>query len=169
MNNSIIANALRFLVLLLVQVLILNEIELHGFIHPYIYPLFILLLPFETPRWVQLLLGFIMGLLIDVYANTIGFHAAATVWLAFIRTTVQEVNKPSGGYEPEQRPLMFDMGVKWTLFYVGVSVLLHHFVLFSIEAGSFANVLSTLSKIFVSSLVSIFLMMLYQFIFVPKQ
>ncbi len=169
MNNVIFVNATRFLVLLLIQILVLNEIELHNFVYPFIYPLIILLLPFETPRWLEMVLAFFLGLLIDIYANTIGFHAAASVWLAFIRRGIMQLNAPAGGYEPEQKPVMAIMGFNWSIIYIGLGVLLHHLVLFFIEASSFEYVLSTLAKIGVSTLVSVFLMMLYQFITVPKQ
>jgi len=168
MNNAIVVNIVRFLGLLLLQILVLNEIELHGFIHPYIYPLFILLLPFETPRWAQLLSAFMLGLMVDIYANTIGFHAAASVWLAFIRTSIMQFNSPPGGYAPEQKPVLTIMGFNWSVIYIVAGVFLHHIVLFAIEAGSFTNILSTLGKIGASTIISSFLMMLYQFLFKPK-
>ncbi len=168
-NNPILINALRFLGLLMLQVLVLNEIELHGFVNPYIYPLFILLLPFETPHWLQLLLAFAIGLLIDIYANTIGFHAAASVAMAYIRPFLMQMFRPSGGYDNKEHPVMVVMGLNWTLFYITSAILLHHIILFSIEAGSFSNITGTLSKIGLGAIVSVFVMMLYQFILVPKQ
>jgi len=168
-NNPILVNALRFLGLLMLQVLVLNEIELHGFINPYIYPLFILLLPFETPHWLQLLLAFFMGLMVDIYANTIGFHAAASVAMAYIRPFLMQMFRPSGGYDNKEHPVMYTMGVNWTVFYVTSAVLLHHVILFSIEAWSIVNIPTTLTKIVIGVILSVFIMMLYQFILVPKQ
>ena len=169
MNKVILANLIRFLGLLLLQVLILDEIELHGFVNPYIYPLFILLLPLSVPHWLQLILGFAFGLLIDFYANTLGFHAAATVWLAFIRPYILRFNEPRGGYEPEHYPVLGIMGFRWTILYVSMAILLHHIVLFFIEISSFSDFQSTFFKIFLSTGVSIMMIMLYQFVVVPKR
>jgi rod shape-determining protein MreD len=67
MINNIITSILRFVVLILVQVLILNNIHLGGYINPYLYVLFILLLPIETPKWAVLILAFFLGLGVDIY------------------------------------------------------------------------------------------------------
>ena len=70
--NEIPKNLIRFVVLVLIQVMILNNIQVSGFINPYMYVLFILLLPFETPNWLLLLLSFFLGLSVDVAAITKG-------------------------------------------------------------------------------------------------
>ena len=81
-------NAGRFFFLVFFQVLILNNIQLGGYINPYFYIYFILLLPFETPRWLLLILSFLLGLTIDVFVNTPGVNAAACVLMAFARPFV---------------------------------------------------------------------------------
>jgi hypothetical protein len=50
---------IRFVVLVLVQVFILNNVHLGGFINPYIYILFIITLPFETPKWFLFVIAFL--------------------------------------------------------------------------------------------------------------
>ena len=77
MNNSL-KNSARFILLLLIQVIILNEIPpIHQFITPYLYFIFILWLPFGTSRIVTTLLGFAIGYTLDMFTNTPGLHAAA--------------------------------------------------------------------------------------------
>ncbi len=78
-------NIFRFILLVLLQVLVLNNIQFMGYINPYLYILFILSLPYQTPKWFVLLLGFRLGLTIDVCSNTMGMHAFATVFVAFLR------------------------------------------------------------------------------------
>ena len=80
--NVYIKNILRFCVIIILQVLILNKITLRwwsepGFpiFIPYVYPLFLLLLPFETPVWALLIIGFILGTTVDSFMNTAGMHA----------------------------------------------------------------------------------------------
>ena len=86
----------QFFLLLLFQVLILNNVALFwwsqpkGFpvFTPYIYPLFILLLPFEAPVWLLLIIGFVCGGIVDAFMNTPGMHAFAMVLIAYLRTNV---------------------------------------------------------------------------------
>jgi len=85
---TIIQNIIRFLLLVLFQVLVLNNIEFLGFINPYLYILFILSLPVQTPRWFALLLAFVLGLTIDTFSNTMGMHAFASVLICFLRNGI---------------------------------------------------------------------------------
>src|ERR1035438_10242339 len=87
MINKVVRNIIRFLVLILVQVIVLNNIQLNGFINPYIYILFIML-PFETPGWLLLVLSLVTGLTVDMFSNTLGMHAAACVFLGFCRPRI---------------------------------------------------------------------------------
>jgi hypothetical protein len=62
--NIILKNIIRFVVLVLIQVAILNNIQVSGFVNPYMYILFILLLPFEIPNWLLLVLSFFWDLVL---------------------------------------------------------------------------------------------------------
>lgn len=168
MTNIYLANAFRLLFLVLIQLLILNELELHGFIRPFIYPLFILLLPVKTPTWLLMLIGFGVGLLVDIYDNTVGFHAAACVLMAYCRPFLFSLNTPRDGYDNITSPVLHVMGLPWTLLFLGLSVVLHHFLLFFIEAGSLDTFIQTLSKIGLNTAFSLGLMLLYQFVTRPK-
>ncbi|MDD3744123.1 MAG: rod shape-determining protein MreD, partial [Lentimicrobiaceae bacterium] len=79
MKNNYVKDILRFIVLVAVQVLILNQIDFGGYIDPALYLLFILLLPFEVPGWLLLIASFSLGFCIDIFSHSIGLHAAASV------------------------------------------------------------------------------------------
>src|SRR5580658_7192394 len=117
MTTNILVQLFRFIILVGIQVLVLNNLELNGVFNPYIYPLFILLLPINTPKWLLLLLGFGTGLVIDMFSNTMGMHAAATTLLAYMRPYILNVLQPSGGYEPEDKPTLSNMGFRWFITY----------------------------------------------------
>lgn len=68
-----------------VSVLVLNKLNVSVYIHPYVYPMFLILLPFETPKWIMLPLAFAVGITIDMFNNTAGMHAAACVFIAYAR------------------------------------------------------------------------------------
>jgi len=88
MTIIFLKNIGRFVFLILFQVLILNNIQFSGYINPYFYIYFILLLPFETPRWLLLLSAFLLGLSLDAFTNTFGLNASACVLMAFARPFV---------------------------------------------------------------------------------
>ncbi len=161
-------NIVRFAILVLVQVLILNNIQVSDFIVPYFYVLFILLLPFETPKWLLLLSAFVLGLTIDLFMQTPGMHTAATVFMAFLRPKVLEMSAPRDGYEPGTYPRLYYYGFQWFLRYSVILVLAHHFVLFYIEVFRFSEFFSTLLRVLLSSLLSVILIMLSQYFIYRK-
>lgn len=85
MNSALISNIIRFILLLAAQVLIFNRIDLFGFINPFPYILFIILYPVNGNRSGLLISSFFLGLLMDMFWNSGGVHAAACVILAYYR------------------------------------------------------------------------------------
>jgi len=154
----VLQNIFSYLILVLFQVLVLNNIQFLGYINPYLYILFILTLPVQTPRWFTLVLAFAIGLTIDIFSNTPGTHAFATVLIAFLRsgtiklfTSIEEGNNPT--------PSFYTFGVSAFIKYVVLMVVIHHATLFFLEAFSFVNFWIVTSKIVLSSLFTILLIM----------
>jgi rod shape-determining protein MreD len=85
MINSILRLGLIFILLILFQVLLFNNIQFSGYVNPYVYIMFILLLPVEIPSWLLLLLSFATGLIMDFFSGSPGMHTSATVFAGFIR------------------------------------------------------------------------------------
>lgn len=165
MIEKIIRLTLNFFVLVFLQVLILNNIQLGGYINPYLYVLFILFLPLEIPNWFLLLLAFVLGLTIDMFSNTMGMHAAASVFMAFCRPHVLRIISPRDGYEPEKSPTLSNMGLNWFLAYSAILVVLHHLALFYIEVFRFSEFFSTLGRVLLSSVLTIALILISQYLF----
>lgn len=155
----------RFIILVLVQVVLLNNIRLGGYINPYIYVLFVMLLPVRAPKTLLLVLSFILGLTVDVFSNTLGLHAAATVFLGFARPGILRAISPREGYEADSSPTIKQMGLQWFLIYCVVMVLSHHIVLFFIEVFRFSEFFSTLTRAFLSSIITIIIIFISQFLF----
>ena len=167
-------NFLRFCLMVLIQALILNKITLRwwsqpqGFpiFVPLVYPLFILLLPFEASVPLLLILGFITGLSVDVFMNTAGIHAFATVLIAYLRTNVLSALLPKYLSEyPNQSPSVKNMGWMPFLVYSSFLVVLHHAAYFAIELWSFQNIGYLLLKIAASSATSIMFIIVYLLLF----
>ena len=161
-------NIWRFIVLVLLQVLIFNNIQLSGFINPYVYVIFIILLPFETPKWLLLVLGFLLGLSIDLFTNTPGFHAFATVLMAFVRPYILDFLSPRDNYEIGSFPRIYYYGFLWFLRYSAILIVIHHLSLFLIESFRFSYLYLTLYRSILSSMLTLVLIMVSQYVIYRK-
>ena len=169
MSNQYIRISLRFVILILVQVLFLNNIHFLGYINPYVYILFILLLPFETRRGVLLLLAFALGLSVDFFSNSLGIHAVACVFAAFFRPWVMSLITSRKEYEPGVEPSIADLGFQWFFMYSLILVSLHHLMLFLLEVFRFSNFFSTLGHSVLNALFTVLFIILSQYIFYRKK
>src|SRR5262245_41757686 len=139
MTVKIIQYIFQFILLVLLQVLVLNHIQLNGYINPYIYIYFILLLPVGISDSLLLLIAFTLGFCVDIFSSSGGMHSAATVFLAFCRPAVLKLIAPRDGYDLEIRLNAKTMGIKWFLTYASILVTLHHLTLFYIEVFRFSE------------------------------
>ncbi len=103
MINRILRFSLIFILLILLQVLLFNNIQFSGYVNPYVYIMFILLLPVEIPSWLLLIISFFTGLIIDLFTGTPGMHTSATVLAGFVRPYVLRIISPRDGYEARLR------------------------------------------------------------------
>jgi rod shape-determining protein MreD len=158
---------LMFAVLALLQVLLLNQIHLGGFLNPYIYILFILLLPISMQRYQVLLLSFLIGITIDWFSNTLGLHAASALLIGFLRTPVMKLTTIRE-IEQSDYPGLKQTGIKWFLTYVSVLVVIHEMFLFYLEVFSFDNFFRTLLRVFISSVFTIIIIVLSQYLVFRK-
>lgn len=165
MTIDIVKNIFRFFLLVLVQILILNNIQLSGYINPYLYVLFILMLPLDTPKWLLLIFSFLLGFTVDIFSDSSGMHAAAATFMGYVRPYVLDIIKPRGGYEFTSKPTISDMGINWFVAYSGILIFLHHLVYFFIEIFRFGELLSIVSRVVMSSIFTLILAIIVQLIF----
>jgi hypothetical protein len=170
MDSHVLKNIIRFIGIVLLQVLIFQRIDFGWeYISLIVYPMFILLLPFQTSRILLIILGFILGISIDIFYNSLGVHASATVFLAYIRPFVLKILEPANGYPVGTAPTKFHMGVNWFLIYSGILLFAHIFFYFSVEVFTYVYFLEILLKSIASFLISYFVILLHQFLFNPKK
>lgn len=148
---SIFRQALFFIFLVLLQVLLLNNIAFAGYLNPYAYILFILLLPVAMSRSYELLLAFALGFCIDIFENSGGVHIAATVLLAFLRRPVIRMATQKQGQDFDEI-LIERLPITSQSIYFALAIVLHHFALFSIESFGFGDLGSILARTFISAL-----------------
>jgi hypothetical protein len=138
-------------------------VQFSGFFNPYVYVLFIILLPLNTPRYASLILAFLLGLVIDIFSNSLGVHSAATVFVAYIRPLVIRVISARED-DRSNYPGLNQNKLSWFINYVFIIVFLHHAMLFYLEVYTFANFFNTLYRVILSSLFSITIIVLSQFL-----
>jgi hypothetical protein len=156
---------IQFILLVLVQVLVLNNIQFSGFINPFLYILFVLWLPIETPKWLVLVLSMSIGLAVDIFSDTLGMHTSASIFLGYCRPYILKAIAPREGYEVNQKPSIQDLGFNWFLAYSTLCVLLHHLFLFFVEVFRFSEPFSTIGRSLASAFFTLILILITQFFF----
>jgi len=165
MNPIITKNAFRFVFLLFLQVLVINHLQMSSLVTPFIYVLAILLLPFNTPRWLLLVSAFVFGFFLDIFSGTMGLNMSAALIIAFVRPTLLEMITFGREYDETDSPSIRTLGFDWFLAYASVMIVVHHAAIFFLETFRFTELTTTLLRIFYSSVATLFLVVLWQFLF----
>ncbi len=165
---NLVKYSIIFIVAVLLQVLLFNNILIFRVIAPFFYILFILLLPYYTPRALLLFLSFLLGFVIDIFTNTPGVHASACLLTGFVRPGVLQLITSRETLESVNAPRVENMGFQWFAGYALFIALIHHLFLFFIEAFTFESFLITMLRVILSSVLSVVLILLSQFIIFRK-
>ncbi len=160
MNPALLNNGFRFILLLLLQIIVFNQLRLGPlgpyFLHIYVFPLAYLLLPFRTPREIQFLLAFGIGLIVDLAMQSPGLHAGASVFTMAVRPLVLRVLEPRGGYDKLYSPTLQRYKWPWFASYMSILSLVHILFYFSMEVFTplfiGAILIKTLLSWFISNL-----------------
>ena len=144
----------RCIVVMLLQVLLFDQLQLLGVCHPYIYILCLLMMPITLPHSVDMIIGAIIGLVMDVFCNSLGIHTAACVLLMFIRPYLIGVIVNDKDRLNEQITLRA-IGMEAMIKYVIILVLIHHLTVFALGAWSWNHIGFVLLETLVSSLITI--------------
>ncbi len=160
MKVNYIIFSIWMLVLVALQVLVFNHIHLFFFATPYIYFFPILTLPTSVSRNRLLWIGFIVGLLVDIFSNTLGMNAASTVLIAFLRPSILKLSSPRDLNE-EYTPHADTMGRASYWKYVGMMLVIHHATFLTLLYFSFMHLGDLSIHIFSSVILSLFLYFIY--------
>ena len=168
MNRNAFLKILTFFAYLAAQVLFFDKVVLFDYIFCFIYVGFLLTFPFELPVISAMLIGFATGLSVDVFTNTLGLNAGASVALMFIRPSISRVLTPHGGYPNNVSPRPNSMGLSWFASYAIILIFVHHFILFFVEQGGFEMFWRTLAKVVSSTIFTFLMVTIVQYLFAPK-
>lgn len=163
-----LVHTLRFVLFLFAQALIFNQLEVGLGIQAMIYPLFILLLPYDLNIFLSMLISFALGAGIDSISNTYGLHASSAVLLAYLRPSIFKLFEPRDGYEGMQEMNIYEMNSTWLLSVFGLMLLIHHLWFFTLELFKFNEIGFIIQKTVLSVPISLVLCILIQVIFLKK-
>lgn len=167
MNSALIINIIRFILLLAAQIVIFNNINLFGYINPYPYILFILIYPVNSNKSGLLIASFCLGLVVDLFSNSGGIHAAACLILAYVRPTFF---KFAFGLSYEYQTVKINDRLSPERFtFILISISTHHLILFLLEYFKFSFVLSALLRTILSAIFTLIVSILIIYIFKPNK
>ena len=135
---------------------------------PFIYPIFIFLLPIKISNLRLLLLSFGMGLTVDIFSNTGGIHAAASVFIAYLRPFLLNNLMPGGKIEDQAQPDMEKLGLVSFLIYAGSLLLIHHYLVNLLDVYSFRDFWYTFTKSLLSAVFALVIVLMYVQVFKRK-
>ncbi len=160
LKSSYIKYIIMFILLVLLQVLVLNRISIFGYGVPFVYIYFVLKLPIGINRSVTILLSFLIGLIVDIFCNTPGINAAATTLIGLLCRPIQSLFFMVDDYD-DQTPGLSLLGGAFAKYAILMTII-HHIVLISIESFSYFNPQILLSRIGLSTLLTLVLIFAFE-------
>lgn len=165
MSRTIFITILQFILISLAQILLLNNVQLFGYVQPILYIWFLILLPNNTPKWLLMILGFTLGLTMDLFSTQLGFHTATATLTATLKPLV--LSWFTNHFDNNTfRPSVAEMGLASFLGFTSVITLLHTTIYICIETFTFSELGLLLIEILLSTIVSIILILICDTIFI---
>ena len=161
MNVTSIKYIIQFIVVVILQVLLFNNMDYFYLVSPYIYIIFLLDLPLNVKTPSLMLIAFLLGLTVDYFSNTMGLHTSACVLIGFLRNGYLKVLFSQLEFKFQQ-PSIIQFGLTEYLKYAVGMVGLHHIALFMMESLSFNNFGFLLLRIIINIALSLFIIMCYE-------
>lgn len=167
MNSALFVNIFRFGILLALQIVLFNSMNFLGYISPFPYILFIILYPVNGNKIGLLLASFLLGIIMDVFSNSGGIHTAACITLAYYRPYIF---KFSFGLSYEYQTIRLnDVLTPERFSFILFSVLLHHIILFILEAFRISFIWNILIRTALSTLFTIIICIIIIYLIKPNK
>ncbi len=163
-SKTILINIFRWIVLLFVQIFLLRNLNFYNLSTPFVYVLFILVLPFGIPNLLLFLIAFGTGITLDAFYDTLGVHTTACIVLAFVRILFISISVNRDALD-EPEPSLGNMGFKWFAIYSISCIFVHHLFVFFLEAFKFTEFTYTLGRCLTSVVFTLFTVLLLEFVF----
>ncbi|MFE3868108.1 rod shape-determining protein MreD [Flavobacterium sp. LS2P90] len=167
MNSTLLVNIFRFVLLLAVQIIIFNNMNFLGYISPFPYILFIILYPVNGNKSGLLIASFLLGIIMDMFSNSGGIHTTACLVLAYFRPFIF---KFSFGLSYEYQTIKLnDVLTPERFSFTLLSVVIHHFTLFILEAFQFSFILDILLRTLLSTVFTLLICIIIIYLIKPNK
>lgn len=166
--NNIVQNSIWFVFLTIIQVLIFNNINLFGYINPMIYIIFIFYYPLKKEKAGLLFYSFFIGLAIDFFSDTGGINAAATLLVANFRLPILSAILRKSEFDYQLFNIR-SIALGKALTYILVITFIHHLMVFWLDYFSLNQFGTVLSKTFLTTFFTVFLMILAIILFTKRR
>lgn len=150
----------RYIIVMILQVLLFDQLQLWGACHPYIYVMCLLMMPITISHSLSMIIGACAGIVMDMFCNSLGVHTAACILIMFIRPYLLGVIVNDKDRLNEQISLR-SIGMEALIKYVVILVLIHHLTVFSLAAWSWSHMGFVLLETIVSSILTILIIIGY--------
>nr|WP_321416047.1 rod shape-determining protein MreD [uncultured Allomuricauda sp.] len=166
MNSYLLINIVRFVFLVITQVLIFNNLNFLGFINPFVYVIFFYWYPIKGNRALFMVIALLLGLVIDIFSDTLALNALASVTIAYARPSIMRF---CFGVNYDFQNFSFKNTTKLQrITFMALLVFIHHLIFFSFEILSIAHILLILKKVIATGTVTLILCVLFSSLFSPK-
>ncbi|MCK9301626.1 MAG: rod shape-determining protein MreD [Bacteroidales bacterium] len=163
--NKIFSHIIRFVALVLLQVLVFNKVLLFEHFNPYLYLVILLMLPVHIKHWLLLVIGFVTGLTVDIFSCSLGIHASACVLACAFRPFIINLFHNEKELKQGIVPELAWFGMSSYIFYTLLFVFIHHIVFYFLSVFTFDNFFRTLFYILVNTLITTLFVIIYQMLF----
>jgi len=165
--NDSLANILRFILFLMLQLLLFNNIDFMGYLNPFPYVLYIILFPVNGNKPTLLVTSFLLGLLLDMFTNSGGVHATASLLLAYVRPSLF---KFSFGLSYEYQTVKIaDKITPERITFLILAIFIHHLVLFLLEFFRLSLIVSVIGRTFLATIFTFFMCLLIIYLIKPNK
>jgi len=161
MIRILINNLLRFVVLMAMQVFLFKNMGYYNLITPFPYIFFLLLLPIGISNFNLYIIAFLTGLSIDLFYDTLGVNAAASVVLALTRIVFLKITLEAENHDKNTTPMLGEVSFRWFLPYILLSTFMHHLTLFMLATFTFRQFHYTLFSTIFSCIFTVLIMLVF--------
>jgi rod shape-determining protein MreD len=144
-------------------------VQWFGFLNPFVYLLFLILLPLEIPKSFQYIIAFVTGFVVDTFFSTYGIHAFACVLLMFLRPNFILILNGLKPLEPGVKPVPGIKNFNWILVYTLLLVFVHQITVTILETFQWAQWWRILWTSAVNTCFTTFIILCIEYIFYSEK
>lgn len=165
MTKNTLNFTLLFVILVLAQAILFNNLVLFGVAIPIVFIYWILILPVNLNLNWALTFSFLLGLTVDIFSDTQGMNALACTILAMSRLPILRLYFPREEDMANPVPSLKSLGPAPYTKYIFTATVLYCALYFIIEAFSFFNVWRLITSILASGIVSFLIILAFSTLF----